>query len=147
MSKCRRGSVLVPPADDLAAAVLVNGEIANRAWLLNLAYRRFNRGDLDEVLALMCVDVDWPNTLEGGRERGHDEVRSYWARLFSVLRPKLQPIAFSQEEGRVAVMVRQQVMNPKGTPLAYQRLIHRYSFRDELIARMDACSPRRSARR
>lgn len=38
--------------------------------LLRRAYEAFNARDIDAALALMHLDVDWPNGMEGGRERG-----------------------------------------------------------------------------
>ncbi len=43
--------------------------------LLTKSYAAFNARDIEAVLAVMHVDVDWPNGMEGGRVLGHDEVR------------------------------------------------------------------------
>ena len=53
--------------------------------LLRDAYAAFNRRDIAGVLASMSADVDWPNGMEGGHVRGHDEVRAYWTRQWAVL--------------------------------------------------------------
>jgi ketosteroid isomerase-like protein len=45
--------------------------------LLRRAYAAFNARDIDAALALMHPDVDWPNGMEGGREVGHEAVRTY----------------------------------------------------------------------
>jgi len=49
---------------------------------LRQAYEAFNDRDIDGALALMHPDVDWPNGMEGGRERGRLAVRAYWMRQF-----------------------------------------------------------------
>jgi hypothetical protein len=36
--------------------------------LLRRAYEAFNARDIDAALALMHLDVDWPNGMEGGRD-------------------------------------------------------------------------------
>lgn len=46
--------------------------------LLERAYERFNARDIDAVLALMTIDVEWPNGWEGGYVHGHDEVLDLW---------------------------------------------------------------------
>jgi ketosteroid isomerase-like protein len=48
--------------------------------VLTRAYAAFNARNIDAVLAAMHPDVDWPNGWEGGRVRGHDQVRDYWTR-------------------------------------------------------------------
>ncbi len=106
-------------------------------WLLNLAYRAFNSRDIEAAIALMCIDVDWPNTMEGGRELGHEAVRRYWSRLFRVLSPRVEPLEHRSEYGRVVVKVRQRIEDTRGQPLAHQHLRHVFSFREGLIARMD----------
>jgi hypothetical protein len=48
--------------------------------ILTTVYAAFNRREIDAVLVWMRPDVDWPNGMEGGRVRGHEEVRAYWLR-------------------------------------------------------------------
>ena len=54
--------------------------IPSRRDLLSAAYDAFNARDIEAILAIMHPDVSWPNALEGGRLRGHAEVRAYWRR-------------------------------------------------------------------
>jgi hypothetical protein len=61
----------------------------------------FNARDIDEMLEQMTADVDWPNAWEGGRLHGHEEVRDYWSRQWSVIDPSVQPVAFNvRPDGR-----------------------------------------------
>lgn len=106
--------------------------------LLRRAYDAFNARDVEGALALMHPDVDWPNALEGGRERGHDAVRAYWTRQFLVIRSHVEPERFaSDEEGRVVVDVHQVVENVCGEPVSDRRLQHVYTLREGLVERMD----------
>src|SRR5512142_3269599 len=43
--------------------------------LLTGTYAAFNARNIDQVLAVMDPDVDWPNGMEGGRVRGQSAVR------------------------------------------------------------------------
>ena len=43
--------------------------------LIRRAYAAFNARDLDSALSALHRDVDWLNAIDGGRVRGHDEVR------------------------------------------------------------------------
>jgi hypothetical protein len=101
-------------------------------------YAAFNARDIDALLEQMTADVDWPNAWEGGRVHGHDEVRDYWSRQWSMIDPSVEPVTFNvRPDGRVAVEVDQVVRGTDGAVLAEGRVVHVYTFRDGLIARMD----------
>jgi ketosteroid isomerase-like protein len=101
-------------------------------------YAAFNARDIDALLEQMTPDVDWPNAWEGGRVHGHAEVRDYWNRQWSVIDPSVEPVAFNvRPDGRVAVEVDQLVRGSDGAVLSEGRVVHVYTFRDGLIARMD----------
>jgi ketosteroid isomerase-like protein len=110
--------------------------------LLRRAYAAFNARDIDGALALMHPDVDWPNGMEGGRERGHAAVRAYWTRQFELIDSNVDPVGFGvDEEGRVVVDVHQVVRDLDGTVLSDGRVRHVYTFRDGLAVRMDIEAP------
>jgi hypothetical protein len=54
---------------------------------LNVFYDRFNTRDIEAVLAAPHEDVIWANGMEGGHVNGHDEVRSYWTRQWTMIDP------------------------------------------------------------
>ena len=105
--------------------------------LLRRAYAAFNGRRIDDALALMHPDVDWPNAIEGGRLRGHEEVRAYWERQLETTHPHVEPEGFEVSGGSVAVDVHQVVRDAEGTVLADGRVRHVYTIRDGLIARME----------
>jgi ketosteroid isomerase-like protein len=106
--------------------------------LLRRAYEAFNVRDIEGALALMHPDVDWPNGMEGGRERGHDAVRAYWTRQFGVIDSNVEPVGFEvDDDGRVVVDVHQVVRDLEGALLSDSRVRHAYTFRDGLVVRMD----------
>jgi len=110
--------------------------------LLRDLYDAFNRRDVERVVAAMHEDVDWPNAWEGGRVRGRDAVRDYWARQFEQIDPTVDPVGFSEEgAGRIAVDVHQVVRGLDGAVLADRTVTHVYAFRDGLVERMDVVEP------
>jgi ketosteroid isomerase-like protein len=114
----------------------VNGG-PERERLLRALYAAFNARDIDRVLSAMRPDVDWPNAWEGGRMIGHEDVREYWTRQWSVIDPTVEPVAFAvRPDGGVAVEVDQVVRDHDGTVLSEARAVHVYAFRGGLIARM-----------
>ena len=106
--------------------------------LLRRAYDAFSARDVDAVVALMHPDVDWPNAFEGGRVRGHDEVRAYWARQFAQIDPQVTPRGFTRRpDGRIAVDIHQVVRSLDGEVLSDGSVVHVYALRDGLVERMD----------
>lgn len=106
--------------------------------LLRGAYAAFNARDIERALVLMHPDVDWPNGMEGGRVRGHDEVRAYWTRQFGLIDSHVSPEGFSLlDDGRVSVDVHQVVRELSGDVVSDERVTHIYTFRSGLIERME----------
>lgn len=106
--------------------------------LLEQTYAAFNARDIDGALAAMHPDVDWPNGLEGGRVRGHDAVREYWTRQWSLIDPRVEPLGFATEpDGRTAVDVRQVVRDLSGALLKAELVQHVYRIEGGLIRSME----------
>jgi len=101
-------------------------------------YRDFNARRIETVLTRMSSDVDWPNGMEGGRVHGHEGVRSYWTRQFSMISPHVEPIDLVRDEaGRIVIQVHQVVRDLEGKVLIDTIVRHIYTLRDGLIERMD----------
>ena len=105
--------------------------------ILRQAYAAFNKRDIDTVLTYMHPDVDWANGMEGGRVQGHEGVREYWTRQWSLIDPHVEPTAFRMEDGKIVVDVHQVVRDLAGTILSETMVQHVYQVRDGLITRMD----------
>jgi hypothetical protein len=113
-----------------------------REQRLTATYAAFNARDIDQVLAQMTDDVDWPNAWEGGRVVGHDAVRAYWTRQWAEIDPEVQPQSLRElPDGRIAVTVHQIVRALDGSVLSDGIVLHRYTFRGEQVARMDVLDP------
>lgn len=86
----------------------------------------------------MAPDVVWPNGWEGGVVRGREEVRAYWTRQWAEIDPMVEPVDFRQEQnGRVAVTVRQVVRHLAGTVIAQGHVVHVYRCADGLVHDME----------
>ncbi|MBS1850235.1 MAG: nuclear transport factor 2 family protein [Acidobacteria bacterium] len=106
--------------------------------ILTAAYQAFNARDIASVLALMHPQVDWPNGMEGGRVHGHEEVRAYWTRQWSMLDPHVEPLGFQLDgTGRTVVDVHQTVRDLTGNILQDRRLQHIYRIEQDLILSME----------
>jgi ketosteroid isomerase-like protein len=110
---------------------------------LRAAYAAFNARDLDAAIELMHPDVDWPNAWEGGRVRGRDAVREYWARQFESISSRVDPEGFAEEEGGVIAVEVHQVVHDaaSGELLSDSRVVHRWRFEEGLVTRMDVVEP------
>ena len=106
--------------------------------VLLAAYANFNARELDAVLETMHPNVDWPNGLDGGRVHGHQGVREYWTRQWSLIDPHVEPVGFSTEgPGKTTVTVHQVVRSLDGDVLVDQTVEHAYLIEEGLIRRMD----------
>jgi ketosteroid isomerase-like protein len=106
--------------------------------LLKRVYDRFNARDMETVLAAMHEDVIWANGMEGGHVRGRDEVRGYWTRQWTMIDPRVEPVAFAQgSEGEVVVEIHQVVRDLNGNLLADKMAGHVFRIENGLIKPFD----------
>jgi hypothetical protein len=123
--------------------------------LLERSYAAFNARKVDEALATMRPDIDWPDMLGNRRIVGRDAVREYWQSQFDVMDPNVTPTGYAEgRDGQVVVDVHQVVRDKQGNLLGEQDVQHAYVFRDGLAAAMDvyqggqlASAPRTSSLR
>ena len=106
--------------------------------LLNRLYDRFNARDMLALFATMHSNVSWANGMEGGHVHGHEEVRDYWTRQWSMIDPHVQPKSFSSDpDGTVEVDVQQTVRDLKGGVLSERAVRHIFRIENGLIRRFD----------
>ena len=112
--------------------------MADTRTLIEQAYSAFNTRDIDEALALMTDDVNWPKASEGGRVVGKEEIRAYWTRQWREFDGHVEPLAITQEDGgKVKVRVHQLVKNLQGDLLSDSEVLHIFTLNAGLIAAMD----------
>jgi ketosteroid isomerase-like protein len=113
-------------------------DLADAEPVLRTAYAAFNARDVDAALSVMHPDVVWPNGMEGGTVSGHEGVRTYWARQWTLIDPSVQPLRFEATgDGRVAADVHQVVRDRAGRVLKEQVVRHVYGFEDDRIKSME----------
>jgi ketosteroid isomerase-like protein len=118
--------------------------VDNEIALISALYDRFNARDIDGVLAALTDDVAWANGMDGGHVHGHDAIRAYWTRQWSMVSPRVEPVRFERDGDIVTVGVRQTIRDLDGNPLEGQthglhdRLVeHVFHLRDGKVARFD----------
>ncbi len=107
-------------------------------------YDRFNRRDIDGVLAALTDDVVWANGMDGGHVHGHGGLRDYWTHQWSVVDPHVEPVGFeTAADGSVLARVRQTVRDLDGNVVEQAHGLkdavvgHVFRFRDGKVARFD----------
>ena len=117
----------------------------NDVELIKRLYVGFNGRNIDAVLALLTGDVRWANAMDGGYAQGHDGIREYWTRQWSVVDPHVEPVGFEKTgNGSISVEVIQTIRDLDGNVLQDQThglkdktVRHIFSLRDGLVCRFD----------
>lgn len=106
---------------------------------MRAAYAAFNARDIDGAIALMRLEVDWPNAWEGGRVTGREAVASYWRRQFEQISSTVTPERFEPGPGgTIDVPVHQVVRDAEtGEIQSDTHVLHRWRLKDGLVVRMD----------
>jgi hypothetical protein len=100
-------------------------------------YRNFNDRKIDLVISHMTEDVKWANGMEGGYVYGHNGVREYWTRQFTMVSSKVIPLEIDAQNETVKIKVHQVVHDLNGKPLADEIVYHFFHLRDNKIAEFD----------
>jgi len=108
-------------------------------------YERFNARDIDAVLVVLSEDVAWANGMDGGHVHGHDALRDYWTRQWSLVSPHVEPVNVQRRAGGVVFAeVLQSVRDLQGNPLQGQThglkdktVGHVFQFSGGKVARFD----------
>jgi ketosteroid isomerase-like protein len=113
--------------------------------ILRRLYDRFNARDIEGVLGDLAPDVVWANGMDGGFVHGHEGVRDYWTRQWSMVDPHVEPVDFRQDaDGVIVAEVLQTVRDLAGNPLHGQThglrdktVAHVFRFRDGKVVRFE----------
>ncbi|HVZ97672.1 MAG TPA: nuclear transport factor 2 family protein [Chitinophagaceae bacterium] len=100
-------------------------------------YRHFNERKIDSVISHMTHDVKWANGMDGGYVYGHDGVREYWTRQFSMVSSQVTPLKIDVQQDEVTIKVRQVVHNLQHELLADEVVYHFFHIQDNRIAAFD----------
>jgi ketosteroid isomerase-like protein len=106
--------------------------------IVRAAYAAFNDRDIEQAVALMDPDVEWPDVVRGGVVRGRDGVRGHWREVFASAEPRIEVGDLERRPDRsIAAAVRQVVTGPDGQLISDDHLVHVFHIDDQLITRMD----------
>lgn len=117
----------------------------NDVKALEQIYDRFNARDIDGVLVLLTDDVAWANGMDGGHVHGHEAVREYWTRQWSMVSPHVVPVGFHRTaDGAIVTEVQQAISDLEGRPLRGQThelkdktVHHVFRLQEGKVARFD----------
>lgn len=105
---------------------------------INRLYSLFNARDIDGVFDLLAPDVVWANGINGGHVHGHDEIRAYWTRQWSMIDPRVDPVDIAVlPSGIIVVHARQVVRDKAGKTLSDEIVEHRFTLQAGKVARFD----------
>ena len=100
-------------------------------------YKDFNERNIEAVILHMNKDVKWANAMEGGYVHGHDGVRDYWTRQFSMIDPNVTPLEISDDNDRIKVRVRQVVHDLDGQLLSEDIVLHFFRLQNHKVEQFD----------
>ena len=117
----------------------------NDVELIKRLYADFNARNIDSVLAMLTEDVMWANAMDGGYARGHEGIREYWTRQWSLVSPHVEPVGFRKgDDGAIIVEVLQTIRDLEGNLLQDQThglkdktVGHVFRFKDGRVSRFD----------
>ncbi|HXA34334.1 MAG TPA: nuclear transport factor 2 family protein [Acidimicrobiales bacterium] len=119
---------------------------SERIAVLEHAYRLFNDRRVDELLALMTDDVEWPDVANGTILHDKVAIRRYWAGQFATASPQVTPTGFMEVGQDLVAVIDQRIMDLKGSPLVPPAVVfHRYTFAGDLVSRMVVFTDREAA--
>ena len=123
---------------------------ADREGRLREAFGRASRGEVDELLALCCDDVEWTEQmlLDQRVYHGHDGVRQWFSDVTQVFTwGSIELVGFEESGERAVTEV---VVNTSGAGSGVAvsaTVFHAIRFRDDKIAAITAFTDRDEARR
>ena len=97
-------------------------------------YKNFNDRKIDLVISKMTDNVKWANGMEGGYVYGHNAVRDYWTRQFTIISGNVTPLEIDTESEVVKIKVHQVVHDLNGKLLADEFVHHFFHLKDNKIA-------------
>jgi len=97
-------------------------------------YKNFNDRKIDMVISKMTDNVKWANGMDGGYVYGHDAVRDYWTRQFTMVSSNVSPLEIEPGDEIVKIKVHQVVHDLNGNLLADELVYHIFHLRKNKIA-------------
>lgn len=105
----------------------------NKTEFFEELYRQFNAREIENVLSKTHDDVKWANGMEGGFVYGHDAVREYWTRQFSLVNPRVEPQIIETDGDVSTITVHQTVKDLDGNLLSDATVKHIFHLENDLV--------------
>jgi hypothetical protein len=96
--------------------------------------------NIEAVIRTMSEDVTWANGMDGGFVYGHEGVRAYWLRQFTLVSSKVTPDEIRPVGEQIHVEVKQVVHDTSGNLLAHTYVTHIFNLRERIICRFEIAS-------
>ena len=117
----------------------------NDVKLIKRLYENFNARNIDSVLAMLTEDVTWANAMDGGYAHGHEGIREYWTRQWSMVSPNVEPVDFRKvDDDSIFVEVVQTIRDLEGKLIQDQAdglkdktVGHIFRFKGGRVSRFD----------
>lgn len=97
-------------------------------------YKNFNDRKIDLVISHMTDNVKWANGMDGGYVYGHDAVKDYWTRQFTMVSSNVSPLEIEAANEIVKIKVHQVVQDLNGNLLADEFVYHIFHLQENKIA-------------
>ena len=97
-------------------------------------YKNFNDRKIDLVISKMTGDVKWANGMDGGYVHGHDAVKDYWTRQFTMVSSNVSPLEIEAGNDIVKIKVHQVVHDLNGNLLADELVYHLFHLQENKIS-------------
>ena len=97
-------------------------------------YKNFNARKIDLVISRMTDNVKWANGMEGGYVYGHDAVKDYWTRQFTMVSSNVTPLEIEAGNDIIKIKVHQVVHDLNGNLLADEFVYHFFHLQENKIA-------------
>ena len=97
-------------------------------------YKNFNNRKIDLVISNMTDNVKWANGMDGGYVYGHDAVKDYWTRQFTMVSSNVSPLEIEAANEIVKIKVHQVVHDLIGNLLADEFAYHTFHLQENKIA-------------
>jgi catechol 2,3-dioxygenase-like lactoylglutathione lyase family enzyme len=92
-------------------------------------YKNFNARNIH-----MTDNAKWANGMDGGFVYGHDAVKDYWTRQFTMVSSKVSPLEIEAGNDIVKIKVHQVVHDLNGNLLADELVYHLFHLQENKIA-------------
>lgn len=114
-----------------------SGKDMDQSAFFEKMYTDFNNRNIDLVLEYLAKDANWPNGMTGGREIGHEAIKSYWTHQWSLINSKVAPISITSTDEGAIVQARQIIKQPDGKLISDSIVSHTYTLKDGKISKME----------